>query len=243
MGAGLAAAIAGGVAGLGQIGFGIADRIKSNKLKKMSIEDYKKQIGFDDYTTPDSYEKMRDLIGLRSRQEMPGSEAMRQDIAQTTAAGLGAVGQVAQGADAMAGVLGLMQDRQRSLRQLGIAASQYQSQAQLQHAQAIGQGAQYEDKAFEYNQWLPGQMKANEVMGLRGAGNQGIVSGLDTIGAAGIQYGNMQAMDQWYNRMNQQDPYGWGSPGPYVPFQNQSINQLGQQQVQPAVNLGQDPYS
>ena len=127
---------AGAAGGIGQTVMGAIDRSKSKKIRNQRIEQWKRKMGFEEYTTPESYEKYRDLLGVQMRQEMPGATAMRQDIAQTTAAGLSGVRQVAQGADAMAGVLGLMGDRQRSLRQLGIEASRYGQQRQAAYTQA-----------------------------------------------------------------------------------------------------------
>jgi hypothetical protein len=93
---------------------------------------------------------------------------------------------------------------------------------------------------YEYNSWLPAQMKLNQAETYRGMGNQGMISGLDQLGAAGVNYANMQAQNQWYNQMYPNA--GMGAPT-YFPAQGMNnIGQLGQQQVQPAVNLGYDPY-
>lgn len=207
------AAGAGAIGGLANIGFGIADRLAAKRLRAQSLEKWKAKSGFQEYGVPESVDKYIDYMGTLSRQQMPGYNLMQQGIQQTTAAGLTGARQLAGSGPAALGALGgLMSDRQRQLRQLGIMASQYQRGAQQDYAGAIMSRAPYEQQQFEYNQWLPWQMKMNEAMGLRGAGQQQLMSGIDQTAAAGINYTNMQAQQQWYDRMSPYQSYMGGNP-------------------------------
>ena len=195
------AAATGMGAGLGNMLSGLMTNRQAKKLSELSTDEWKQRRDFQEYETPQAYKDYRDLLGLKARQEMPGAQAMREDIAQTQAATLSGTRQLAQGAEGMAGVLAAAQNRKSALRQLGIAASQYQAQAEQNYINAVGQGAQYEDRAYEYNQWLPWQMKQDEVMGMRNYGNQLTTQGWDQMMGASTQGANLFAQQEWYNNM------------------------------------------
>ena len=246
----IGAIIAGIAAALPGVGTGIQQIIQSNQNKKrgqaitgMSTDEWKKQMGAVDYTIPEGYGEYKDyqkqLLGLSGREQMPGQDAMRQDINASGATALSGA-QNLGGADAAAVLLGVNQDRQKSLRQLGIMSSQYQSQQQNQarqnYGQAIGMGAQYEDKAFDYNTWLPQQMKWNQAMDYQNLATQQAASGFDQFSGGVTQGANIWANQQYYNSMQPQQPQGaqqGATPG------TGSMNSSWQPKI--PSNYGQDP--
>jgi len=134
--------------------------------------------------------------------QMPGYDQEMAGIEQGTAQTLTGVRQLAGNqASAMAGLLGATSNQQDRVRELGIRALQYRQQQQQNLGQAYLQRAGAENQQFEYNQWLPWQMKKNQVDSLRGAGTQNIYGGLDQMGAAAIQGMNMNANQQAYGNM------------------------------------------
>lgn len=220
---------------------------KSGDLSKMSTEDWKGETGFEDFQTPKSYLDYLGLSKTQTRQEMPGLQAMKGDIAQSTAQALSGAQNLDAGSSA-AVLLGAQQNRLSALRQLGIAASQYRERQGEEYRQAIGQGSQYEQQAYEYNKWLPWQMKQNLQQGYNTASMDMTENLLDQGMAMGFQGANMNAMQNWYNNNN---PYGQNTGSVPTTYTNPqwptpSINQMGQQQVAPAANLGSaswDPYA
>ena len=210
------AALTGGLAGPA-LGIGTDRLMEAKDLSNTSIGDWKKQKGFQDYTTPQSY---TDELGLRktqTRQEMPGLSQQRQDINAATANTLSSA-QNLGGADSAAVLLGAGQDRLRALRQLGIAASQYGSGRQEAYTQAVGRGAGYEDMAYQQNISIPWQTKQNEEMGYRNTGTQMIIGGLDKMAGVATQGMNLGAQQQWFNNMSPQQGQG------YNPYQGGGMN-------------------
>ena len=209
------AVLAGKASGIGNLLAGILAGRQAKKLQKTPLEDWKKMMGFQEYEVPEAYEQYRDLLGLQRRQEMPGMTEQKQLIEEGTAATLsGAQNLDAGGAAAV--LLGAGQDRLRALRQLGIAASQYRDTAQQRYTQAVGQGAQYQQQAYEYNQWLPWQMKMNEQMGLRGQGQQMMASGFDQMMGSEIQGADLASQQMWFNRMYPQQGGGPTNASPGI---------------------------
>jgi len=205
-----AAAASGRFSGIANLFAGIFANRRAKKLKEGGLDKWKESMDFTDYTIPQSY---TDELGLRKtqmRQEMPGYSQHRQDIDSATASTLSS-SQNLGGADSAAVLLGAGQDRLRALRGLGIQASQYGQRQQEGYTQAVGRGAQFENMAFDYNQWIPQQQFANTITAERNMGNQMMSSGFDQMLGAGIQGANMANQQQWYNNMQPQQ--GGGNQG------------------------------
>ena len=179
----------------------------------------------------------------RVRQGMPGYDAISQGIDSTAATSMGASARAAGSqVGAQAGANLALNKRRRDIRQLGIAAQQYRDRAEFQSGQATKSRAPYEMAQYEYNEWLPWQIAKNEIAGIRGTGQQQLMTGLDQGAAAGIHTANLFAQNQYYGGGGGQPQYQQTPMAPYNYGQaGAQINQMGQQQVQPAVNLG-NPY-
>jgi hypothetical protein len=180
-----------------QAGFGIADRIKANKLYKDNNLGQSPQM-----EVPESMNAYVSLQEKLAQTRMPGYNENKSAIGGATA---GAYSNIRQSAStesgALTSMLGAYSGQQNMLRDLSIRALDYQNKQQQNLGQAYLQKAGVEQQMFEYNKWLPWQMKMNQYESLRGAGTQNIVSGLDSLAGAGIQGANMKANQDQYTSM------------------------------------------
>ena len=239
----------GGVPGW-KAGQGIVSKQNAGALGDMSTEDYKKKKGFEDYTTPEAYGEQKDymktLLGLSGREQMPGYDEQKQAINEGVSSTMSGAQNLDAGS-AAAVLLGANEGRRKSIRDLGIMSMQYQSnqqnQARQNYGQVLGQGAQYEDKAFDYNTWLPQQMKWNEQMGYQNKGDQQIDDAIDMGTSFMLQGANMGANQQYYNSMmpQQGSPQGAGQGSMNPSWQGPQYN-YGQNQWGPS-NNNQYPYN
>ena len=186
--------ITGMATGLAKMGFGIADTVKANRMEKgLTTPKYEIPKGLEDYES---------LMKRNAQGQMPGYDQEMAGIEQGTARTLTGVRQLASNqSSAMAGLLGSTSNQQDRVRELGVRALQYRQQQQQNLGQAYLQRAQAENQQFEYNQWLPWQMKKNQIQSLRGAGTQNIYGGLDSMASAAINGMNMNANQQSYGNM------------------------------------------
>jgi len=199
-----------GLQGLFQAGTGIYNLVQANKLKKSGA------LNMPEYQVPEAVDKYMALAQQAARGDMPGAEQERQGIAQTSAAGVTAASQLADSPVAALGALGRIQGQERaSLRDLGIRTAQYRAQAQQNLGQAYLNQAQYQDQAYQYNEFLPWQTAMNQYESYRQAGVQGLMGGADTMGSTAIQGMNMYQNQQWQRNMmpsSAQNGYGFMPP-------------------------------
>jgi len=191
------------------------------------------------FEVPTSQIAFEEGMRKRTRQDMPGMDAINQSIESSISTGRGAAAR-ASGSQvgAMGGSNASLISRKKQLRQLGISNDQFKSQAQTEYGGAVKSRGQYEQNQFEYNKWLPWQIAQNEIASMVGYGQQKLMSGMDNASAAAI-YGSslLSNVDSRGTPTPQQTPipYNYGAAG-------QSIPQMGMDQVAPASNLGTNPY-
>lgn len=138
------------------------------------------------FEIPSNYDQYMNVMKERAGQQMPGYDAMSQDIQEAAAANATGVAQLSSGPEAVMGMDAVYGDQASQLRDLGMRASQWQNQAELGYQQAqYGRGA-LEQQQFEYNEWLPWQIKKNEIASMRNAGNQMAAGGTDGMGAGAV---------------------------------------------------------
>ena len=203
----IASLVSAGIAAARGIGKAVQGRRDIKEAKKME-----KELGESPkFETPQAVDDYTNRMNLLAKQEMPGYSQMKSDIQESTATGMGQVGQLAQGEDKMAGLLGLMQGQKQSLRTLGTMAMQHQYGAQKEAVQAGLQKAPWEEKEFEYNDWVPWQQGKNRAIDMRNMGSQQRSEGWDMVAGAGIQGANLMSMNSWYNNMY---PKPGGEPQP-----------------------------
>ena len=194
------------------------------------------------FSIPESQRRYEDYMKTRSRQAMPGSEFMEQNIEDTTSDTLSRAGRVADtGWGAQGAGLRATEDRRRRLRKMGSMQEQYKPAATADAAGAVKSRTPYETAQYEYNEWLPWQIQKNEIAALRGAGQQQMMSTLDRGAAAGIYGANIYNTQKMYQQeQTTQYPYGGTS---FTPQERQWNDYQAGQQVLPATRLGTDPYS
>lgn len=122
---------------------------------------------------------------------MPGYDAMQAGIMDEAAANATGVAQLTSGPEAVMGTSSVYNNQANQLRDLGMRASQWQQEQEMRYLGAQQGRGELEQQQFEYNKWLPWQIEKNEIASLRGAGQQMQASGLDTLGATGMQAASM----------------------------------------------------
>lgn len=187
------------------------------------------------FEVPTSQIAFEEGMRKRTKQDMPGIDAINQSIESSISTGRGAAAR-ASGSQvgAMGGSNASLVNRKKQLRQLGISNDQFKSQAELEYGGAVKSRGQYEQNQFEYNKWLPWQIAQNEIASMVGYGQQKLMSGMDNASAAAI-YGSslLSNVDSRGTPPPQQTPipYNYGAAG-------QSILQMGQNQLNPGDGTG-----
>jgi len=142
-----------------------------------------------DYTIPGSIEEQLALLRQRSQQGLPGEDLIAGQIQQGTAQGVAASREAAtSAADLLGATTNLYSTQTQNLTDLQIASARAKSQNQLDLAQGLGTHAQYQDKAFTYNEAIPYQTRMNELMGIQQGNWDMITGGIATIADSGANY-------------------------------------------------------
>lgn len=205
-------AIAGGVAGLAQLGMGIADRIKGKRKQKEAQSFYEQN----KYAIP---EAAKGALGVAERQaqgvRLPGEDIRRAQMQQATAGGVGAAQQVATSASDVLGVLGGLYGQQQAGEQgLAIEGARRYDINQQQLQKSLGMMGQYQDIEWQQNVLAPYQQMLGQAETLQTRGAQGIGAGLGAIGGAAAGQMQMAGAERrfgdWKDYMmgSQMSPYG-----------------------------------
>ena len=164
---------------LGPIITGITDNQAAKDAEKLRTDPPKFEI-------PKSYDDYVKQMKERSQQQMPGFDAMKTGIEEAAAANATGVGQLESGPEAIMGMNDVYGEQTNQLRDLGMRASAWQNEQQLGYQQAVQGRGVLEQQQFDYNEWLPWQIKKNEIASMRNAGNQMVSQGSDAQAAAGM---------------------------------------------------------
>ena len=144
-----------------------------------------------DYTVPGSIEEQLALLRQRSQQGLPGEDVMAGQIRQGTAQGVAASREAStSAADLLGATTNLYGQQTQALSDLQIQSARQQASNQLDYAQGLGTHAQYQDKAFTYNEAIPYQTRLNELMGIQQGNWDMITGGIATIADSGANYGS-----------------------------------------------------
>ena len=180
--------------------------------------------------------------------DLPGRDLAEGDIRQSTAQGLTGVRQLASNeSSAMAGLLGMMDQERKGLRDLGQRALQWRAQQQQNLGGAYLRKDQEQQRLFTENQMNPWATGMNMADSYRNAGNQDFMSGLDGLSNAAIQGANIYQTQQAYDRMmpnwgNTNNGYPPMMPsGNYIPSASQNLqapNPFAQQPQIPVNGYG-----
>jgi len=162
-------AIATGVSSLLNLGLGIADRIKANKLQKQWNKLYSQR---PEYEIPEAYTNALSLYKQRAAQsKMPGQDLIEENIQQSsararTAAERGAISSASYGAQAS----DIYAKELEAIQDLGIQSAQFQWQNQGQLGEAMQMYGGQQEKAQDWNKlgkWTTGMNVLESQLGAR----------------------------------------------------------------------------
>ena len=178
-------AIAQGVAGLGKTVMG---GIQQSKGQRQVDDLMASQPQFD---TPESTQQMVDLYGqylseVQRREGMPGQERMEANIKESAQSGISNIRETARSStQALGATTDILSKQMDSIEELEIEGARRQARQELQATQmygnALGNQAQYEQQAFQYNEFMPWQTELAQANALRQGGQSNLTSGLSDM--------------------------------------------------------------
>ena len=205
----IASAIIGGVAGLAQVGMGIADKIKAAKKQKEAQSFWEKN----KYQIPESAKSQlalaeRSAAGLR----LPGQDIMEENIRTSTAQGVQDAKEAAMSGGDVLGMLSqVYSGQQNQFKQLGLEAAQNYQQRQQYLGSVLGQMAGYEQQKWKYNSLYPYQQMLGQAQDYGNMGAQQITSGIGTLGSAASTFMQGQSAQEQLGIMKKYYGVGNGS--------------------------------
>lgn len=193
------------------------------------------------YTRPEEVGEMVDLYRRRAlATQLPGQESIESGLGATVAEG---VTQAQRAAPSSVAALGAVTDlygrKQGAIRDLGIQFAEYKAARQAELGSALGQAAGYSDREFEMNQWMPYQVRMNELMGRRQAGAANLFGGAEGVGMA---FNNLAGTQSYLDVLRSLNPSGAGGWSEATSRFNapQSPMQPLQRQPSPVLNIPTD---
>jgi|GEM_PF-5152123 len=169
---------------------------------------------------------------------LPGQAGLENQLSANTAAGLTAAQQSSSSSgDVIDAITKLYKNQNQGNINLGIEAARNHLQNAMNLQNELGNQAQYEDKAFNYNINDPYQEKKQEGQSLVTAGNQNIAGGIGSALGVGASYaaaggfkgspgapvgseGDLQPISPVQSLAKQ----AVGPPDPYIQSLNQNYN-------------------
>jgi hypothetical protein len=191
--------IAAGVSSLLNLGLGIADRIKANKLQKQWNTLYSQR---PEYEIPEAYTGALNLYKQRAAQsKMPGQDILEENIQQSsararTAAERGAISSASYGAQAS----DIYAKELEAIQDLGIKSAEFQWANQGQLGEAMNMYGQQQEKAQDWNKIGAWSTKMNTIESQMGAKTQNANAYLGNAAAGLLQF----AGTDYYKRMLEQ---------------------------------------
>jgi hypothetical protein len=190
-------------------GLGLAKMIVGGVQSIGGRKDMKRELAnMPKYTRPEEYNKLLSIYQQQAGMgQLPGQEGYEAALSTRTARGTRSAAKYADSpVAAVAATMGLYGQEQQAVRDLGLQFADYKTQAQRGLAGAYQVGMQEADKEYSRNQWYPSQVKLNMAQQRMNAGQQNFWGGLDTMGAAGIDYFGNQGRQQGNNAVGAVSP-------------------------------------
>jgi hypothetical protein len=123
---------------------------------------------------------------LASSNQLPNQVQAEQAINQGTANALYNINQNAtSGTEALAALTGVTANEMGAMNNLSGQAANFANSQNANLIAALGNYAQFQDRAFEYNQNQPFLFKANQAAALGGAGMQNMFNGFNNLAGVG----------------------------------------------------------
>ena len=167
------------------------------------------------YETPVSLEQMTSLYGnylarVERTRGFPGQRQMEQDLSEQTSSRIRDIRETARSStEALGATTDLISREIEMLQQLDIQGAKYAAEQQLQarqmYGQALGQQAQYEDRAWQYNEWMPWRTELAQAQAQYRGGQRTMESGLsDIVGTFG-QAAKLEAQANWFEEKEEEE--------------------------------------
>lgn len=199
----LAGTIIGGIGALTKTGIGAYNLWKGNKDRR-ELERERPE-----FEVPDSVGRMVGIAEKETQQGMAAKDIYEQDVMGATSRGIRYAESVAgSGVDLLSSVSNLYSQELESLNKISLQDLMFRESASQRLQRALEMQAGYEEKAFEYNKWLPWQTQMNRASERAGMGRSMLYEGVgDVFGVVG------NSMLGKYQMSELQKLYGSGDGG------------------------------
>lgn len=200
--------IGAGITGAASLAKGITGAVQSSRAAKGL-----RNIQAPTYQRPQEANELIDLYRQQAAvSQMPGQEGYESRMGAGVA---GSVADIQRTASSSAAALGAITDihgrKQDAIRDLAVQFAEYKTARQRDLAQGLQQGAQYSDREFEMNKWMPYQVRMNELTSQKQAGAANLWGGIEGMGSAFMNLAGTQSYMDVLKGMQPQ--YGGGTGG------------------------------
>jgi hypothetical protein len=171
--------IGAGAAALGTVGNMITGAIQTSRgKKKLASAEANRPV----YQAPEEVAEMGSIARARAANPfLPGQQLMEQSIDQSTSQTVQNINEMGSVSDLYA----VQMQQNQAKNQLAVQSSQQTIQNELNLLNMLKEMADYEDKAWDYNENIPFQEKRQEALAQIGAGQTNIGQGLNTLSTFG----------------------------------------------------------
>lgn len=117
------------------------------------------------------------VAGLR---DLPGGDRIRTALGSSTAKGIESIKEAGQGSEMLGAITDLVLGEKQGLNQIELAAANQWLQNQGVFREAANIKAGYEDKKYQFNEYVPYMQSQAAASAMKGAGVQNIIGGITT---------------------------------------------------------------
>lgn len=169
------------------------------------------------YQTPDEIGQNTSVARsafLDSR--LPGQSAAENKVQANSSQAVTLAQQLGRSpAEIMAAITGANANANTGITNIATAAAERQKADQMNYQQALQLGADYKDKEFAYNKWMPYNQDRQYAQDLIGAGNKNIYGGLSDLTSGLAMTGGANALGSLFGKLFGKKG-GAGSSGNYA---------------------------
>ena len=170
------------IAGGAISGIGALAQMIMGAKQKHEGEAQKKALVRPVYERPDEAKEIGRLTALRyMNPEFAGQRQMEENVGVSTANAIEAAKDFGSSADIYKAQI----NENNAMEDIGVKAAQQKLQSEAQRIQALEMMADYSDKEFDTNQYIPFQENRQEALANINAGKQNINTGLQTLSSIG----------------------------------------------------------
>lgn len=185
---------------IGQVGLGVYQGIKANKMEKDLVRPT--------YETPEQINEITNIARRLYGSDMPGMDAMEQRTKSSTAEALKTAKDVGTPSNILGSLASVYGSEMKSLEDLGIANAEYSTQMADKLKSALSVEAGYADKEFEYNEADPYSEKAAAISALKEAAIKNVFGGAQNVGSGVYQDDiNKKLLESYEGRTASMDKY------------------------------------